>query len=273
MDQVPHAATDEAEMVHVVPFPRSLISTLAGAAALAAMAAAPARAVPIYYTDWTSATVAAAGSASGTIMTPTGPVAVTYTGQVHTPTQTACGTAYWSTNSSIYVSATASNAPNQDPSNPAVQLPTSQRCDMISMTGGAGIGVSTFSFDRPILNPILSVLSLGQNAVFAKLEFDQAFTILSQGAGFFGGGTTRLVNLGANSRGGETLQGNEGHGTIMFTGAFQTLTWTMPVFENWYGFTIGVQGIAVPGPAGAPLLALGLLAIGLLNRARSRRRG
>jgi hypothetical protein len=221
-------------------------------------------AAPVYYTDWTSANFGTLGSALGVIQTNTGPVNVTYTCQVHSPTQTACGTAYWSSNAAIYTGGAAANGPSQDPdgAGPSPALP----CDLITMTGGSGIGVSTFSFDRPILSPILSVLSLGQGGIKAQLIFDQAFVILNQGSGYWGGGPAQLTDVNGNARGGDTLLGNEGHGVIMFTGAFETLTWTMPVFEDWYGFTIGVQGIAVPAPGALALLGLGLL--GLAARAR-----
>ncbi|MCB2107738.1 MAG: PEP-CTERM sorting domain-containing protein [Rhodobacteraceae bacterium] len=228
-----------------------------------------AQAAPIFYTDWTSATVATAGSASGTILTPGGPVTVTYTGQVHSPTQTSCGADFWNANPAIYAGSPADNGPGRDPNNPAVASSANLRCDMISMTGGSGVGVSTFSFDRPILNPIMSILSLGQGGVGAELIFDQSFTIISQGNGWYGGSPTALTKIEGNARGGDTLKGFEGHGAIMFEGSFQTLTWTMPIFENWYGFTIGVQGIATPAPGALALFGVG--ALGLLGLRRRKR--
>lgn len=227
-------------------------------AAIVAGFVAPVAAAPFYYTDWTSATVATAGSASGTILAPSGAVNVTYTGQVISDTQTSCGAAYWSTNPSIYTGGPVSNGPH--PSLP---------CDMIAMTGGSGTGVSTFSFDRPILNPVMSILSLGQPAIQAQLIFDQPFQILNQGQGYWSGGfPSVLSSVTGNARGGDTLLGNEGHGVIMFTGAFQTLTWTMPSHEFWYGFTIGIQEVAVPAPGALAVLGLGLLGLGLTRRRR-----
>lgn len=226
--------------------------------------AAPVAAAPYYWTDWTSATVATAGSASGTIASPQGAVAVTYTGQVLSPTQTSCGAAYWSTNPSIYLGGPVSNGPS--PSLP---------CDMIAMTGGDGnpgtepiTGVSTFSFDRPILNPVMAILSLGQPGVQAQLNFDQPFVILNQGQGYWSSSfISTLTHGGSNSRGGDSLLGFEGHGLIMFTGSFQTLTWTMPAYENWYGFTVGVAGVA-PAPGALAIFGLGLLGLGVVRRRR-----
>jgi hypothetical protein len=72
--------------------------------------------------------------------------------------------------------------------------------------------------------------------VSTRYDFDSPFTIVSQGAGFWGGGSSALVQLP-----GDILQGNEGHGTIQFIGTFSTFSWTVPTPENWHGFTFGIR--------------------------------
>ncbi len=54
------------------------------------------------------------------------------------------------------------------------------------------------------------------------------------------------------------------HGTIMFTDAFESVTWRSLSNEYWNGFTVGVEGTtvevsAVPEPAAWLLIAGGLL--------------
>ena len=46
------------------------------------------------------------------------------------------------------------------------------------------------------------------------------------------------------------------------------MTWTNPMFENWYGFTVGVPVAAIPEPETYALMLAGLALLG----ARARRR-
>jgi len=38
------------------------------------------------------------------------------------------------------------------------------------------------------------------------------------------------------------LTGREADGLVQFDGTFTEIRWTVPVAENWIGFTIGVRG-------------------------------
>jgi hypothetical protein len=106
---------------------------------------------------------------------------------------------------------------------------------------------------------------------------NQDFDILSYGAGlnapapgnnscgYYGCGsvTKQVVDLGNGNFEYRLIGTGEPHGTIRFTGAFNTLTWRSMTSEYWNGFTVGVQGTANgggnPPPTGVPLPATWLL--------------
>jgi len=90
----------------------------------------------------------------------------------------------------------------------------------------------------------------------------QSFTIQSGGPNAEYGGTAITV-------GGNTMSGNEGNGVIQFNGSLTSITWTNPLFENWYGFTVGAPVVAaIPEPETYALMLAGLALLG----ARARRR-
>ncbi len=210
-----------------------------------AMIATPSYAVPYSWTDWTSAnTTSATGTVDG--------VGVSFTGDLAPAAQTSGGINYWAANSSIYTSAGVDNGPTPN-------------SDIIRLTGGTGTGLQTLTFSTPVTDPVMAILSMGQsiasNGVDVPVQyiFDAPFTILNQGVGFWGGSATGLT------QGGTTLTGLEGHGIIQFSGTFNSISWTMPLSENWHGFTVG-KATAVPEPASLMLLGAGLAAIGIWRR-------
>ena len=90
--------------------------------------------------------------------------------------------------------------------------------------------------------------------------FGQSFTIQSGGPNAeFGGAAITAV--------GNTVSGAEGNGVIQFDGILTSITWTNPIFENWYGFTVGVPVAAIPEPETYALMLAGLALLG----ARARR--
>jgi PEP-CTERM motif len=241
---------------------RSLIKcALTGVAVLGAlvMAVTPASAALIDWTAWTGATTGTPGSALGTIA-PDG-VTVSYAGEIR----------------NLFF-----NFPRWQPSPPTfsggtVGNPPPSSGGIIQLFGGAfgpggTVEIDTITFSKPVVNPIMAIWSLGQPGNTARFDFTAAepFTIESGGPSAEFGGSPIFTTL-ANPN---VIFGTEGNGTIQFNGTFTAITWTNPVFENWYGFTVGIAGV---GPSGVPepsaLLLLGAGLAGLAGVAwRWRRR-
>ncbi len=135
---------------------------------------------------------------------------------------------------------------------------------IVQIFGGTAAGTNTITFSSAVVNPVMAIWSLGQPGNFvAQFNFDHAFTIESGGANAeYGGAALSAV--------GNNLFGAEGNGTIQFTGTVTSISWTNPVFESWYGFTVGVPiTAAIPEPETYALMLAGL---GLLGLIASRRR-
>ena len=213
------------------------------ASALAACAFAVsgvASAVPVAWADWTAADET---SATGTI----GGIGVTFSGNLNPPAQVDGGENYWAASPEIFVAPGLDNAPPD--------------ADIIRLNGGPGTGLQTITFDAPVTNPVMAIISLGQPGWLVTYNFDAEFDVLNFGPGYWGGPGT-LTELPGN-----VLQGEEGHGLIQFIGTFTSISFTNPVWEDWHGFQIGVPGIAsAPGPGMLALLALGLGTFGVARR-------
>jgi hypothetical protein len=185
----------------------------------------PAFGATYYYVDWTSANVAQ-GTATGTITLPDlSTVTVTFaaTNPNNSPgnlfgAQTSGGINYW-VPSAPYISAQVSNPPP----NP----------DILQLAGGQN-QTYTVTLSQPIKDPIMAIVSLGSPSIPITYNFNSPFTIVSQGAGYWGNGP--LTQLPGN-----VLAGAEGHGTIQFIGTFSTFSWTVPTTETWHGFTFGIR--------------------------------
>jgi hypothetical protein len=118
--------------------------------------------------------------------------------------------------------------------------------DIIAQNGGAGTGVNTITFSQPITDPVMGIWSLGNGGDDANYTFSGAepFTIIAGGPSEEYGGSSIVPNGGADS-----VTGAEGNGTLQFVGTYSQITFTNTNFENWYGFTLGVDGLAPPPPA------------------------
>jgi hypothetical protein len=181
-----------------------------------------------YYVDWTAADVAH-GTASGVInIADAGTVTVQFaaltaeggTGSLYGAQINGAGGNYWNP-SAPYISTEVENPP---PST-----------DIIQLSGGQD-ETYRVTLSEAIKDPIMAIVSLGASGTPTTYDFDSPFTIVSQGAGSFGGTATSLQQLPNN-----VLQGSEGNGTIQFIGTFSTFSWTVPTPESWHGFTFGIR--------------------------------
>jgi len=206
--------------------------------------------------DWTYWTIATpSGSAPGTAQGSISGLGITvsYTGEV------LYGNRYypsWMPTTS-YVGGTVGNQP--PPSGAA-----------INVKGAQGF-TDTITFSSPVLNPVLAIWSLGNTLIpstEARFVFNasEPFTIEASGPSAEYGPFSLSPGVGAlyacldNPN---AVCGKEGNGTVQLNGTFTSITWTNPVLESIYGFTVGVN---VPEPSTLLLLAGGLLAVGMRSR-------
>jgi hypothetical protein len=212
---------------------------IAGIAVASALMASSAKADTI---DWTTWTASSTGTASGATA---GGVDVTFTGDIQS---LVANYPSWTPNSS-YVGGTVGNAPPQ--SGGIIQL------------FGGNTEVDTLTFSTALVNPVISIWSLGQSGIDASFNFiDAPFTIEA------GGPSAEYTGQSITSSG-DTVFGVEGNGTIQFLGTYTSISWTNPVYENWYGFTVGNDiSAAVPEPATWAMFLLGFGAIGWTLRGR-----
>jgi PEP-CTERM motif len=234
------------------------LSAVIAMAALCAISS-PASATTVYWTDWTSATNGVAnGAAAGTITTNTGPLGVTYSGEVEANT-TINGTAMsgypsWTPTGTWADGVNVNDAPNFR--------------DIIAQWGAPGAGTNTITFSVPVVDPIMAIWSLGNGGDNANYTFNasEPYTILAGGPSAEYGGTGLVPNGAADS-----VTGSEGNGTLQFLGTFSSITFTNTNYEYWYGFTIGVDAIAPPSNVPEPI-TLSLFGAGLAGAAAMRRR-
>jgi len=216
---------------------------LAGSLGLGLLAT-QAFAVPIVWTDWTSATVGATGSAAGTLSPVAGPITVSYSGDVAFA-QLGTGTNYWTEGSPAPYTGNAyvDNAPTAS--------------EMIALQLA---GTNTVTFSSPVENLVMAIVSQGRPNLPVTYDFDTPFTVLSEGLGYWGDGSYTLG-------GGDSLIGSEFHGVIRFTGPVSSLSWDVNPNEYWHGMTFGMPS-NVPEPGSMLLLGPILLGYAMVRRRR-----
>ena len=100
------------------------------------------------------------------------------------------------------------------------------------------------------------------------VTFDHAFTVASQGCGYWGCGTFVPTSTTSFDGSGEAV------GILVIPGTITSLTITDSVSEYWHGLTVGIGGIAITGGGGIPepatwaLMLAGMGGVGAALRAR-----
>ncbi len=239
--------------------------------------AGPLSAEEIFWTDWISSSGAGGFTGQGTITTTTSTVNVTYNNPQ--------GIFFFQNGVSGDPTDYFQNGPGAGGRNPATSPYTSALVDNIptasEMIALGFAGNQTLTFSEAIANPVFSYVSLNGNGY----AFDQDFEILSFGhssdgndPGYWGSGTSSktVVDLGGGNFEYQLLGTGEPHGTLRFTGAFDSVSWRSLSNEFWNGFTVGVQGtekevFAIPEPTSLALWSL-LAAMGAGCRWRQQKR-
>ena len=207
----------------------------------AALCAGAAQAAPIDWNTWSS-------TSAGSITTTGGPIGVTYAGPalaVYNPYPSYTPTSTFADGVIVNNAPLASNG-------------------ILQITGG-GSAVQTLTFSQAVVDPVMAIWSLGQPGLNASFHFLGAAVPT-----FVSGGTNAEYGGVAISVLGQDVSGSEGNGTIQFKGTFTSISWTNPTYEYWYGFNVGVAGVAnpVPEPETYALMLAGLAAVGFMARRR-----
>jgi hypothetical protein len=112
--------------------------------------------------------------------------------------------------------------------------------DRIAVSGRA-ISGGSISFDQTVTNVAMTLWSLG-GFNLGQMTFNQPFSLVSSDKSTYGNGTLAP----SLTKSGNTLNGYEGNGTIVFFGDFTELSWTVPGPEYYWAFTLGMTTIAPP---------------------------
>jgi len=197
-----------------------------------------AKASPITWTVWSPTTTS--NTATGTLALGVGGTNVTYSGEL---LGVQVGYPSW-TPGSTFAGGSVDNGP-------------AATDNAVQMQGGVG-GTETVTFSNAVLDPAFAIWSLGNSGGGGTFDFTPGETFTVQACGpstEYGGGC--IIKTG------QVVSGNEGNGTIQFSGSFTSITFTTPNQEYYYDFTVGAPSLAptVPEPSSLALLGTGLIGV------------
>lgn len=214
------------------------LRTLAAAAVLAA--AGSASATTVAWTDWTAfGGTSASGTMAGFGVTVSATSAMNGVTQIGGP----C-TDYWTQPNPADPAYTGGSVANRPVA-----------CEQLGLNSANRI---TVTFSQAVTTLYMALLSVGQTGLPVTYTYDQAFTIDSEGQGFWGNDPTDGVQVG------NVLTMREFHGVLRFNAPVTSLTFSSSA-ENWHAFTFGT----VPEPGSLALAGLALLAAGAAARRRN----
>lgn len=187
--------------------------------------------------DWTAVSSrTAAGNLGGVTATVTSNVSM------NGPSQSECGTNYWTQPrawSLPYTGGSISNAPTA--------------CEQIALDQPVTV---TVTFSAPVERLYMAIVSAGQPGLAVTYDFDRRFRVDSSGVGYWSGANGWQPG-GYTLLAGDKIAMKEFHGVLEFTGPLTSLTFSTTPGEYWHGFTLGVPD----DPAGACDLYLRPLSI------------
>lgn len=210
----------------------------------------PVQAATVNWATWNypQTTGLTAGSATGA----TTDVNVTYSGDVAYSSQ--IGGFVWLP-TTTFSGGTVSDAPTNNTE--------------VTLTGGTGTGTSSITFSHAVKDPVLAIASLGQGGIVAQFDFSSGETFAIEAGGpsaNFGGSSIYLC--------GSNVCGQEGSGILQFFGSYTSISWTNPVYENYYLVTVGDQGLAssIPEFSTWAMMVLGFAELGFAGYHSARKK-
>ena len=137
--------------------------------------------------------------------------------------------------------------------------------NILKIFGGDPNATQTLTFSQAVVNPVFAIWSLGQGGIDASFNFNQTPVFVAGGPNAEYGGVAISVS-------GNSVHGQEANGTVQFLGTFTSISWTNPIFENWYGFDVEIQSVsAVPEPSTWAMMILGFAGVGFMAYRRRNR--